>query len=191
MEIQHRSVKELPWYPWPEDMVAAFPQEAVARAEHIQLLLTDNDGVLTDNGVYYGEHGELMKRFSIRDGMGAARLRMYAGVDVGIITGERSSAVVERARKMEINELHLGIQDKPLVVRQVAERRGLSLEQIAYIGDDTNDVAVMKMVGLAACPSDAMPFARRAAHYVCEERGGQGAFRAFAELLLYARTKDL
>lgn len=162
----------------------------VDRARPIRLLLTDSDGVLTDNGVYYSAAGEEMKRFSIRDGMGVERLRVFAGVEVGIITGERSGAVQRRAEKLGITELHLGIRDKPAVLDEVLARLGLTADQVAYIGDDTNDVAVMQRVGLAACPADATPFARAVAHYVCPSPGGHGAFRDFAELIIAAKTKE-
>ncbi len=156
------------------------------RARAIRFLLTDSDGVLTDNGVYYSAAGEEMKRFSIRDGMGVERLRRFANVDVGIITGEHSGAVRMRAEKLNITELHLGIRDKPAVLGDILARRNLTLDQVAYIGDDTNDVAIMQQVGLAACPADATPFARAVAHYVCPSRGGYGAFRDFAELIIAA-----
>jgi len=82
------------------------------KAAKIRLLLTDVDGVLTDNGVFYGESGEVLKRFSIRDGMGVERLRKLAGIETGIITGELSPSVARRAEKLKITELHLGIKDK-------------------------------------------------------------------------------
>ena len=99
------------------------------RAHPIRLLLTDSDGVLTDNGVYYSAAGEEMKRFSIRDGMGVERLRVFAGVEVGIITGERSSAVQRRAEKLGIPELHLGIRDKPAVLDELLARLGLTADR--------------------------------------------------------------
>ncbi len=158
------------------------------RARAIRFLLTDSDGVLTDNGVYYSAAGEEMKRFSIRDGMGVERLRKFAAVDVGVITGEHSGPVQRRAEKLAIEELHLGIKDKPAVLRNILARRSLAPEEVAYIGDDTNDEEVMQLVALAACPADATPFARAVAHYVCPSRGGYGAFRDFAELIIAART---
>lgn len=165
-------------------------EEIRERARLIRLLLTDSDGVLTDNGVYYSAAGEEMKRFSIRDGMGVERLRVLAGIDVGIITGERSGAVERRAEKLNITELHLGIRDKSAVLTEMLVRRGLTAAEVAYIGDDTNDVAIMQRVGLAACPADATPFARAAAHYVCASPGGYGAFRDFAEFIIAAHESS-
>lgn len=165
--------------------------DVTIRARAIRFLLTDSDGVLTDNGVYYSAAGEEMKRFSIRDGMGVERLRKFASVDVGIITGEHSGPVRRRAEKLAIEELHLGIKDKPAVLRELLVRRGLTLEEVAYIGDDTNDVEVMRLVGLAGCPADATPFAQAVAHYICPSRGGYGAFRDFAELIIAARAASV
>jgi 3-deoxy-D-manno-octulosonate 8-phosphate phosphatase (KDO 8-P phosphatase) len=158
------------------------------KASHIRLLLTDCDGVLTDGSVYYSERGEEMKRFSIRDGMGVERLRKVVGVDVGIVSGERSVPLEKRAQKLGIAELHLGIRNKSAVLTEILARRGLTPEQVAYIGDDANDVEVMGRVGLAACPADATRFARAAADYVCEKRGGCGAFRELAEFIIAARA---
>jgi len=169
--------------------VGGRPSAVAESARHIRFVLTDSDGVLTDNGVYYSAAGEEMKRFSIRDGMGVERLRVYAGVEVGIITGERSGAVQRRAEKLGITELHLGIRDKVAVLDELLARRGLTAEQVAYIGDDTNDVAIMQRVGLAGCPADATPFARAVAHYVCPSRGGYGAFRDFAEFIIAAKAE--
>jgi 3-deoxy-D-manno-octulosonate 8-phosphate phosphatase (KDO 8-P phosphatase) len=159
------------------------------RARRIRFLLTDSDGVLTDNGVYYSSKGEELKRFSIRDGMGVERLRRFAGVEVGIITGEQSGPVQKRAEKLNIIELHQGIKDKPAILQGILTRHNLTPEEVAFIGDDTNDVEIMKRVGLAACPADATPFAREIAHYVCPSRGGHGAFRDFAELIIAARQE--
>lgn len=161
------------------------------RAGRIRLLLTDCDGVLTDGGVYYSERGEEMKRFSIRDGMGVERLRNLASVEVGILTGENLSPPLQRrAEKLNITELHLNARDKRAVLNQILGRRQLLPQQVAYIGDDINDLEVMKRVGLCACPADALPQVRALAHHVCQNRGGHGAFREFAELIIAARTRS-
>jgi 3-deoxy-D-manno-octulosonate 8-phosphate phosphatase (KDO 8-P phosphatase) len=150
----------------------------------ICLLLTDCDGVLTDSGVYYSAEGEALKRFSVRDGMGVERLRNLAGIDVGIITGEDSAIVKKRAEKLQITELHLGIKDKVAVLEEIMARRHLLPQQVAYIGDDTNDVGIMQQVGLSACPADAIHFVQEVADYVCAASGGYGAFREFADYLI-------
>ncbi|HEX8505426.1 MAG TPA: 3-deoxy-D-manno-octulosonate 8-phosphate phosphatase, partial [Hymenobacter sp.] len=98
--------------------------DLTARARRIRLLLTDCDGVLTDGGVYYSERGEEMKRFNIRDGMGVVRLREH-GIATGIVTGETSPSVRTRADKLQIEELHLGIKDKPACLQEILVRTGL------------------------------------------------------------------
>ena len=155
-----------------------------ASAARIKILLTDVDGVLTDNGVYYSETGEVMKRFSIRDGMGVERLRKLAGIDTGILTGETSPSVARRAEKLKILELHLGIRDKLDRVTEIMDRLQLQWQEIAYIGDDVNDLEVMGRAGLTACPADAMPQVNEIVHYHCRNKGGYGAFREFAEWLI-------
>src|SRR5215475_13044917 len=100
-----------------------------AAARRIRLLLTDVDGVLTDNGVYYGESGEVMKRFSIRDGMGVERLRKLCGIDTGIMTGELSPSVSRRAEKLQITHLYLGLKDKLGRLEQVMLAHGLKWEE--------------------------------------------------------------
>ena len=163
--------------------------DLTAAAAGIRLLLTDVDGVLTDGGVYYGADGEVMKRFNIRDGMAVERLRAV-GVEVGIITGERSESVLRRAEKLRIDLVHLFCKDKPAVLREVMERHGFEAEEIAYIGDDVNDVEVMKLVGLPAARLPALPQAQEVARYICRRPGGHGAFREFAELIIAARKGE-
>ncbi len=158
------------------------------RAVNIRLVLADVDGVLTDGGVYYGADGEVMKRFNIRDGMGVERLN-NADVEVGLITGEKSPSVTARAEKLHIGIVYLFCKDKANVIHEIVEKHGYALEEIAYIGDDVNDLEAMNLVGLAGAPSDAFIEAREAAGYVCRARGGYGAFREFAELIVEAKKQ--
>ena len=162
-----------------------------AVAAGIKLLLTDVDGVLTDNGVYYSEAGEVMKRFSIRDGMGVERLRRLGNIETGIITGEISPSVARRAEKLAISELHLGVKDKLKVLSEIVARLGLKWSEIAYIGDDVNDLEVMERVGLSSCPADAMRSVSAVADYRCENKGGYGAFREFAEWILHLKHLNI
>ncbi len=164
-------------------------KELTRRARQVRLLLTDNDGVLTDTGVYYSETGEALKRFSIRDGMGVVLLR-NAGIESAIITSENSPSVRRRAEKLKMKHLFLGVVDKRAHLDAIVNETGLPLESLAYIGDDVNDLEIMsviRMKGITACPQDAMPVIRRVAQYVCKADGGHGAFRDFAEWLLRLR----
>ena len=154
------------------------------KADKIKVILTDVDGVLTDTGIYYGQDGEVLKRFSIRDGMGVERLRKYAGIETIIITGENSEAVKSRAVKLKITEFYLGVKKKEELLEIILEKNGFEKENIAYIGDDSNDYEIMKLVGFTATPNDGMSFIKDIADYVCETKAGYGAFREFAELIL-------
>jgi len=168
-------------------------QNSHDKARKIKLVLTDCDGVLTDTGTYYSTNGEEMKRFSIRDGMGTERLRKLCNIETGIVTGENSGIVSSRAAKLNITEVHLGIKNKVACVKEICERLNLQLEQIAFIGDDTNDIEVMKIVGLTACPSDATHFVKELADLIVESKGGNGPFRDFAEFIINAnlnKNKD-
>ncbi len=158
------------------------------KVKKIKLVLTDNDGVLTDTGVYYSEKGEELKKFSIRDGMGVERLREIASVDTGIITGETSGSVLKRAEKLKITELYLGAKQKHLVLTKILEKNNLTSENIAYIGDDVNDINLMKLVAVTAAPSDAIPEIKKIVDYVCKNKGGNGAFREFAELIIKIKS---
>ena len=160
--------------------------DLAARARRIRLVLTDCDGVLTDGGVYYSERGEEMKRFNIRDGMGVERLRNH-GILTGIMTGEISPSVRTRAAKLRIEELHLGIKDKATCLHEILARTGLKAEEVAFIGDDINDVEILGLVGFSACPSDATSFARAIADFHCQAAGGHGCFRELAEFIIAAQ----
>lgn len=158
------------------------------KAANIKLLITDCDGVLTDGGVYYGIEGENLKKFNMRDGMGVERLRKYADVDTAIVTGEASASLIKRAEKLQITELHLSIKDKPAAFTEICNRLNLQPQQIAYIGDDYNDLEVMKMAGLTACPADALPNIKAITDVVCSLNGGEGCFREFAEMIVESKN---
>ncbi len=160
------------------------------KARKIKLVLTDNDGVLTDTGVYYSEEGEIFKRFSIRDGMGVERLRKELDIETGIITGEISGSIKKGAEKLRIKELLLGVAEKHLLLPEIIDRHNIKPENVAYIGDDLNDIKLMKLVGLTASPADGMAEIRSMVDYVCEQKGGHGAFREFAELIITIKKSD-
>ena len=149
----------------------------------IRLVLTDCDGVLTDAGVFYSERGEELTRFSRRDGMGVERLRL-AGIETGVVSREDSATTARRAERLRLGEVHLGVANKLAVIQAVAARRGLSLAQIAFIGDDVQDLEALAAVGFSACPGDAEPEVRDAVQFVASRPGGHGAFRECADLIL-------
>jgi 3-deoxy-D-manno-octulosonate 8-phosphate phosphatase (KDO 8-P phosphatase) len=163
----------------------------MVKADRIALVITDNDGVLTDGTVYVSERGEEMKQYSVRDGMGVERLRR-AGIATAVVTRESSALIARRAEKLELRHVWTGVRDKAAHLDRILRETGLELDQLAYIGDDINDLGIITAIGtrgLTAAPADAMPEVRDAVDYVCLAPGGRGAFRDFAEWLLRLRTR--
>jgi 3-deoxy-D-manno-octulosonate 8-phosphate phosphatase (KDO 8-P phosphatase) len=160
------------------------------KAHKIKLLLTDCDGVLTDGCVYYSENGEELKKFSLRDGMGVERLRNLCGIDSGILTRENSEIVRRRGEKLKMQHLYLGVRDKKEKLVEIMDKHKLLAHEIAYIGDDTNDIEVLEAAGLSACPVDAFEPVKKSVHYICKAAGGAGAFRELAELIIYLRNEN-
>lgn len=161
----------------------------IRKARKIKFVLTDVDGVLTDTGVYYSDKGEELKRFSIRDGMGVELLRTKANIETGIITGENSAIVTKRAEKLKIENVILGCKDKKAALIDLMEKLNLEAKQIAYIGDDVNDIEIMNAVGLSACPDDAIPKIKKIADFICNSKGGYGAFREFADFIIKSQLE--
>ena len=155
----------------------------------IKMFLTDCDGCLTDGGMYYSEAGDELKKFNTKDGMGISNLR-NAGLITGIITGENSEAVRRRAEKLHIDEVFLGVKDKLAVAKELCEKYNLSLNEIAYVGDDINDLELIKEIGFGCAVSNAMPVIKDAADYVTAHRGGDGAIREVTDIILSARKKN-
>jgi len=156
----------------------------------IRLFATDVDGVLTDAGMYYAESGDEWKKFNTRDGMGI-KLLQRAGIITAIVTQERTKLVARRAEKLTIPELHQGVLDKLSLVREMAARHGLTMNQVAYIGDDINDLETLKAVGFSATPADGMPQVVAVVDYVCQKKGGEGAVREMIEMILAAQGSRL
>lgn len=157
------------------------------KLERIRLFATDVDGVLTDAGMYYSESGDEWKKFNTRDGMGI-KLLQKAGLITAIVTQERTKLVARRAEKLAIPEVHQGAMDKLSVVREMAARNGVMLDQVAYIGDDINDLDTLKAVGLSAAPADGLPQVLAVVDYVCRKKGGEGAVREVIDMILEAQA---
>jgi YrbI family 3-deoxy-D-manno-octulosonate 8-phosphate phosphatase len=141
---------------------------------------------LTDAGMYYSENGDEMKKFNTHDGMGI-KLLQKEGLITAIVTQEQTKLVARRAEKLKIPELHQGTFDKLSVIRELAHRHGAALEQVAYMGDDVNDLEALTAVGFSAAPADALQQVIQSVDYVCAKKGGEGAVREVVELLLTAR----
>jgi YrbI family 3-deoxy-D-manno-octulosonate 8-phosphate phosphatase len=155
--------------------------------KRIRLFATDVDGVLTDAGMYYSETGDEWKKFNTRDGMGI-KLLQQAGLVTALITQEQTKLVLRRAEKLAIPEVHQGVHDKLAVLRDLVAKHGLTLAEVAYVGDDVNDLQALSAVGFSACPADGLPSVRKAVHYVCKKKGGEGAVREVADLILEAKA---
>ncbi|MDX2021998.1 MAG: HAD family hydrolase [Deltaproteobacteria bacterium] len=159
------------------------------RARTIAVVFTDCDGVLTDGSVYYDRQGESMLRFSRRDGMGVERLRAQS-IEVAILTRETSPIVEHRAAKLS-TRLFAGVKDKRAAFPALLREMYAQVEACAFIGDDVNDLDLLRYVtsmgGLSGAPADARPEVRDAVLFVTEAPGGEGAFREFAEWILQLR----
>jgi N-acylneuraminate cytidylyltransferase len=154
----------------------------------IRLFLTDVDGTLTDGGMYYTATGDTMKKFNTRDGMGL-QLLQKAGVKVGIITSENTPIVSRRAEKLGIDFLVQGKRDggKLAAAREICDTLGISLAEMAYIGDDVNCAELLRYAGIAACPADAMPQVKAIPGIrIMTLKGGEGCVREFINELLPA-----
>ena len=156
------------------------------RARKIRLLALDVDGVLTDGTIWMGPDGSVSKRFDIRDGHALIHLQRN-GVQLAIVSGRDDAVTALRAKELRFGHVLQGVRLKLPALKDLARRRKLSMAEIAYMGDDVNDIAVIKAVGLGAAPGNGAPEARAAARFVSSQPGGHGAVRELAELLLKAR----
>jgi len=149
-----------------------------------KLILTDIDGVWTDAGMYYDELGNEWKKFSTSDSAGVLFCK-HLSIPVGIITGENTAIVQRRADKLNIDYLFQGIQDKLTTANSLCDQLGISLSEVAYIGDDLGDVALLKAVGFSAAPANAPEYIRKLVHFTTQKSGGDGTFREFVEEILH------
>lgn len=149
----------------------------------IKLFITDIDGVWTDGSMYYGTGSLEMKRFHTGDSAGVLFCRLN-DIEVAIMTGEDTPIVTDRAGKLKIDQVYMGVKNKLAKALEVCSERGISLEEIAYIGDDLNDIPLLEKAGLSITVPDAPDYVKKHADYVCKTRGGDGAFREAVEYLL-------
>jgi len=169
-------------------MSTNYPPAILAAAKKIKLLLLDVDGVLTDGRLYYGNSGEELKAFNIQDGLGI-RLLQRGGIQVGIITGRRSTLLERRAEELTISPIIQGREDKWSALNEILEGMDISPQEIAFMGDDLPDLAVINRVGLGITPANANSAVANQAHWQTEKCGGDGAVREVAELILGAQKK--
>ena len=156
------------------------------KLKHIQLLLLDVDGVLTDGSIIYNDDGSETKIFNARDGFGL-KLVMSAGIKVGIVTGRSSQALHRRCDNLGIDLLFDGVKDKAQMLEEIVAQTGIATEHTAFVGDDLPDLPIMKLAGLSIAVGDAHEIVRQKADWTTRARGGQGAVREVCEALLTAR----
>lgn len=148
----------------------------------IRMLVMDVDGTLTDGRIYIGPDGEMMKAFDVKDGYGIVHLKKYGIIPI-VITGRTSAIVENRMKELQIEDYYQGINDKLEKLKQIADEYGIRPEEIAYIGDDLNDLQCMSFCGISGCPGDALPEIKSRVKYVCKNDGGRGAVREFIDFL--------
>ncbi|MGG7620231.1 KdsC family phosphatase [Bacillus coreaensis] len=153
------------------------------------MLVMDVDGTLTDGKIYVGENGEVFKAFNVRDGYRLINIEKYNIVPV-IITGRNSEILARRAAELKIEEVHQGVDDKLQVLDEIINRYQLSYENVAYIGDDVNDIDCMNVCYLKACPADAIDEVIGVVDYVCKSNGGNGAVRELIDLIVRNNYKN-
>ena len=163
--------------------------ESGNKIKQIKMFLTDCDGCLTDGGMYYSENGDELKIFSTLGGMGF-RLMREKGILCGIITGENTKLVERRAKKLNLDILEMGIKDKLMVVQEICRSKGIALQEVAYVGDDINDIALLQAVGFSASVPGAMDEIKESVDYVAKRAGGSGAVREIMEYILQNFTAE-
>lgn len=163
-----------------------------AKNKKIKLFLCDVDGTLTDAGMYYGENGEELKKFNTHDGKGFELLR-NARIKTGIITSEETNIVTNRAKKLKVDYLYQGLEHKGKleIAKQICIKEGITLDEVAYIGDDINCKELLEAVGICACPKDALAKIRSIPNIIeLSLKGGDGAVREFVDIILRDIVSD-
>jgi 3-deoxy-D-manno-octulosonate 8-phosphate phosphatase (KDO 8-P phosphatase) len=162
-------------------------QAILLKAEKIKLVIFDVDGVLTDRKIYFADTGHEYKAFNSLDGFGI-KLLLRTGVEVGIITARHSSMVQRRMQELGVKHVYQGHEDKRQALRDLIQVLGISLEQVAYVGDDLPDLPLMRQVGLGIAVADAADFVRLHADWQTQMPGGKGAAREVCELIMQAQN---
>ena len=163
--------------------------EFINKAKLIKIVGTDIDGVWTDSGMYYTSDGEKMKCFSTYDGMGVQLLREQ-NIPTVILTSENSEIVLRRAEKLNIENVYINEKQKLNRMIEIAKNFNISMDEIAYIGDDLNDLELLEKVGLSSMPSNSPILDSFSPDYITRKTGGQGAFREFIDQILKAKNSN-
>jgi 3-deoxy-D-manno-octulosonate 8-phosphate phosphatase (KDO 8-P phosphatase) len=165
-----------------------YPEDVLARASRIRLLILDIDGVLTDGRLYFDAKGETLKVFHVRDGHGI-KMAQRSGLEVALVSGRRSDAAYHRARELGVNRFYEGVRDKVTILEELLATLNLQPNEAAAVGDELVDLPLFHRVGLGVAVVDAVPEVVAAAHWVTSLPGGRGAVREVCDLILKARGK--
>lgn len=165
------------------DMVKKISSTLRTKLKKIKLVVTDADGVLTDGGMYYSKNGEELKKFNTKDGM-AVELLGKANIGTIIVTRENSETVQQRGKKIKVLETIIGAHEKEKLLDPICQKYKVSPDEIAYVGDDVNDLSIMKRVGVSCAPLDSVETVKKIVDYVCEKKGGEGVLREVSEIIL-------
>ncbi len=164
-------------------------EEFIEKLKKIKMVIMDVDGVLTDGGLYYSSDGLIIKKFNVKDGMGAVLLKQK-GIICGIISTDVSPIITRRGERLKLDFTYIGIWNKKQKMLDLCDEYGIEAENVAFIGDDVNDLEIISSVGVSACPADAVDDIMERAEYICKRKGGDGAFRELAELVLKNQNSE-
>ena len=165
-----------------------YTPENTERAKKIRILVLDIDGVLTDGRIIYGNYGDELKNFDVNDGMGIFMVKR-AGIKCVILTAKASPVVSRRAKELRVDKLYQNFHYKIEALKKIQKKFKVKNEEICFVGDDVIDIPVLKRIGLAVCPPNAMEEVKPFAHFITEKRGGRGAVREVCNFLLKAQDK--
>ncbi len=169
-----------------KEVLSKYTKDQIKKAAQIKAIFFDVDGVLTNGGIIYDDTGREIKQFNVKDGYIISHLKK-AGIIVGIITGRESKIVSNRAAELKLDFCHQGIMDKYAVFEKLVQFHKLKKKQVAYIGDDINDLKVLQNCGLSACPADAMDYVKTRVDVITKSNGGEGVAREVSDLILAAK----
>ena len=156
------------------------------KLKKIKLVITDVDGVLTDGGLYYTKDGLVMKKFNVKDGIATRRLK-DSGFECGIISTDGPDLIEVRNKRLKMDFVITSSWNKLEKLKEICEEKKLTLENVAYLGDDINDLEILGGVGFSAAPNDAVDSVLKVVDYICKRKGGDGVYREFAELIISAK----
>ncbi len=169
-----------------KEVLSKYTKDQIKKAAQIKAIFFDVDGVLTNGGINYDDTGREIKQFNVKDGYIISHLKK-AGIIVGIITGRESKIVSNRAAELKLDFCHQGIMDKYAVFEKLVQFHKLKKKQVAYIGDDINDLKVLQNCGLSACPADAMDYVKTRVDLITKSNGGEGVAREVSDLILASK----